>query len=219
MISIKSIPYLSRERELELGKIIQVHGITSSEGIKARNDLVEANLKFVLKIAPEYCRSGNPDLLEDLIQEGFCGLIKAAEKYDYNKGFKFLTYAIWWVRQYIIQFLNQNQKIEVDLDAPITEECDKSFLEFLEDVNTSTDYELWQAVQTTDINVCLGRTLTDKENLIVRLYFGLDSDRFTLEQIGMIFNVTRERIRQIKKRALSKLKQRHNRTLKPHLNN
>ena len=250
---IGRVPLLRPEDEPEIAKRIE-------EGDKeARDILISSNLRLVVSIAKKYVGRGM--LFLDLIQEGNMGLVKAVEKFDYRKGFKFSTYATWWIRQaitraiadqartiripvHMVETINKLSRIqrqlvqELDrdptpeeiaarmditvervreiqqiaqvpksLETPIGEEDDSHLGEFIPDENTAApDEEASKAMLRKEIEEILG-TLTDREQQVIRLRFGLDNgQQQTLEQVGKEFNVTRERIRQIEAKALRKLK-------------
>ncbi len=250
---IGRVPLLSSEEEIELAKRIQ-------EGDReAKKRLAEANLRLVVSIAKRYGGRGMSFL--DLIQEGNLGLIKAVEKFDYTKGFKFSTYATWWIRQSITRaiadqartiripvhmvetitkvkkasstLLHQNgrdptaeeiaEELDmpvdkfreimriaqdpVSLETPIGEEEDSHLGDFIPDDNAPEPTEAAsQVLLKEQINQVLG-TLTEREEKVLRLRFGLEDGRSrTLEEVGQMFNVTRERIRQIEAKALRKLR-------------
>jgi RNA polymerase primary sigma factor len=250
---IGSIPLLSGEEEIELAKRIE-------QGDEdAKQKLAESNLRLVVSIAKRYVGRGMSFL--DLIQEGNLGLIKAAEKFDYRKGYKFSTYATWWIRQaitraiadqartiripvHMVETINKiiraqralTQKLgrepspqeiakevnmpadkvrevlkisqePVSLETPIGEEEDSHLGDFIPDDNEPVPAEAAEyAVLKEQLNEVLD-TLTDREQKVLRLRFGLDDGRArTLEEVGKEFNVTRERIRQIEAKALRKLR-------------
>jgi RNA polymerase primary sigma factor len=250
---IGRVPLLSAEEEIELAKRIE----QGDEEAKRR--LAEANLRLVVSIAKRYVGRGM--LFLDLIQEGNMGLIKAVEKFDYEKGYKFSTYATWWIRQaitraiadqartiripvHMVETINKLIRVQrqllqdfgreptpeevaqemeltpdkvreilkiaqepVSLETPIGEEDDSHLGDFIEDQEAlapsdAAAYELLKE-QLEDVL----DTLTDREENVLRLRFGLDDGRTrTLEEVGKVFGVTRERIRQIEAKALRKLR-------------
>ena len=250
---IGRVPLLSAEDEIELAKRIE----QGDEEAKRR--LAEANLRLVVSIAKRYVGRGM--LFLDLIQEGNMGLIKAVEKFDYDKGFKFSTYATWWIRQaitraiadqartiripvHMVETINKLVRVSrqllqelgreptpeeiakemdmsvekvreimkiaqepVSLETPIGEEDDSHLGDFIEDQDAlapsdAAAYELLKE-QLEDVL----DTLTEREENVLRLRFGLDDGRTrTLEEVGKVFGVTRERIRQIEAKALRKLR-------------
>ena len=250
---IGKIPLLSMEEEIELAKSMEL----GSED--ARKRLAESNLRLVVSIAKRYVGRGMQFL--DLIQEGNLGLIKAVEKFDYTKGYKFSTYATWWIRQAItraiadqartiripvhmvetinrlvrtsrqlLQELGREPTTEevaaradlpvervseimkmaqepVSLETPIGEEEDSHLGDFIQDDNVMVpqDAAAFTLLHEQLMEVLL--TLTEREQKVLRLRFGLDDGRpRTLEEVGKQFNVTRERIRQIEAKALRKLR-------------
>ncbi|MCI7261630.1 MAG: RNA polymerase sigma factor RpoD [Clostridium sp.] len=250
---IGKVPLLTPEEEVELAKRMEL----GDESAKKR--LAEANLRLVVSIAKRYVGRGMQFL--DLIQEGNLGLIKAVEKYDYSKGFKFSTYATWWIRQAItraiadqartiripvhmvetinrlirtsrqlLQELGREPQPEeiaermdlpvdrvreimkisqdpVSLETPIGEEEDSHLGDFIQDdhVEVPADAATYTLLHEQLMEVL--KTLTEREQKVLRLRFGLDDGRpRTLEEVGKEFNVTRERIRQIEAKALRKLR-------------
>ena len=247
------VPLLSNEEEKELAIAVE------NGDLEAKQRLAEANLRLVVSIAKRYVGRGMQFL--DLIQEGNMGLMKAVDKFDYSKGFKFSTYATWWIRQAItraiadqartiripvhmvetinklvreqrnlLQELGQDPTPEqiaermgmtpdkvreilkiaqepVSLETTIGEEDDSHLGDFIEDevIENPVDYTT-RVVLREQLDEVLD-TLTDREENVLRLRFGLDDGKMrTLEDVGKVFNVTRERIRQIEAKALRKLR-------------
>ena len=253
---IGKVPLLSADEEIVLAQRIEL-GDES-----AKNRLCEANLRLVVSIAKRYL--GRNMLLLDLIQEGNLGLMKAVEKFDYKKGYKFSTYATWWIRQaitraiadqartiripvHMVETINRLSRVQrqllqeygreatpeeiaeamgenyttekvreiqkiaqepVSLETPIGEEEDSHLGDFIPDDDVPAPQEGAEAIMLKEhINEVL-ESLTDREQKVLRLRFGLDDGRSrTLEEVGSEFNVTRERIRQIESKALRKLRQ------------
>ena len=238
---IGKVPLLSAEEEIELAQRME-------EGDQeAKKRLAEANLRLVVSIAKRYVGRGM--LFLDLIQEGNLGLIKAVEKFDYRKGYKFSTYATWWIRQAITrahmgetinklirvsrQLLQElgreptpeeiaeemNMPVDrvreilkisqepVSLETPIGEEEDSHLGDFIQDDNVPVPSDAAAFTLLKEQLVEVLGTLTEREQKVLRLRFGLDDGRArTLEEVGKEFNVTRERIRQIEAKALRKLR-------------
>jgi RNA polymerase primary sigma factor len=237
---VRKTPLLSPDEEVALAIRIQ-NGDTD-----AINELVNANLRFVIQIAKEYQNQGLP--LDDLISDGNYGLIKAATRFDHTLGFRFISYAVWWIKQSIIQSLNDNARM-VRLPASIINkisvlkkeierfefenEREPIFGEILDENNepielitneiinedgdemidtlTADDEEIF--VVTDKIKDLLNKTLEtldERERNIIQCYYGINTgcEPMTLQVIGEIYNLTKERIRQIKVKALRKL--RHN---------
>ncbi|WP_207640164.1 RNA polymerase sigma factor RpoD [Desulfofundulus thermocisternus] len=250
---IGRIPLLTPEEEIELAKRIE----QGDEEAKRR--LAEANLRLVVSIAKRYVGRGM--LFLDLIQEGNLGLIKAVEKFDYRKGYKFSTYATWWIRQaitraiadqartiripvHMVETINKlirvsrqllqelgreptpeeiakemgisEEKVReimkiaqepVSLETPIGEEEDSHLGDFIEDQDARAPAEEASYTLLREQLEEVLKTLTDREQKVLRLRFGLDDGRArTLEEVGQKFGVTRERIRQIEAKTLRKLR-------------
>ena len=250
---IGKVPLLTAEKELELANRMS-HGDES-----AKKQIVEANLRLVVSIAKRYVNRGMFFL--DLIQEGNLGLMKAADKFDYGKGFKFSTYATWWIRQaitraiadqartiripvHMVETINKVLRVSrqllqemgrepteeeiakemdmpvdkvreilkiaqepVSLEMPIGEEEDSHLGDFIADDNTPApaDAAPYQMLREHLLEVL--HTLTPREEAVLKLRFGLEDGRpRTLEEVGKVFDITRERIRQIEAKALRKLR-------------
>jgi len=221
------VPLLTNEEEQELALAVE------AGDPEAKQRLAEANLRLVVSIAKRYVGRGMQFL--DLIQEGNMGLMKAVDKFDYSKGFKFSTYATWWIRQaitraiadqartiripvHMVETINKLVREQrnllqelgqdpVSLETPIGEEDDSHLGDFIEDevIENPVDYTT-RVVLREQLDEVLD-TLTDREENVLRLRFGLDDGKMrTLEDVGKVFNVTRERIRQIEAKALRKLR-------------
>jgi RNA polymerase primary sigma factor len=250
---ISKYPLLSREDEVDLA--VQIH-VDCEESL---DKLVRSNLRFVVSVAKKYQNQGVS--LSDLINEGNLGLIRAAHKFDETKGIKFISYAVWWIRQAILQALAEQSRIvrvplnragtlhrigkrssalqqelgreptieeiadgmdipkeevaktlaisrsHLSLDAPLTPGEDNKLLDYLpDDQSPGPDDQTFERALSNSIEEVLG-TLKEREAKILRLYFGLDSqEAMTLEEIGGLLGITRERVRQIKEKALARLR-------------
>jgi len=250
---ISQYPLITREDEVDLAKLIR-------QGDEESLDkLVRSNLRFVVSVAKKYQNQGVS--LSDLINEGNLGLIRAAHKFDETKGIKFISYAVWWIRQAILQALAEQSRIvrvplnragtlhrigkrssalqqelgreptveeiaegmdiseeevaktlsisqsHLSLDAPLTPGEDNKLIDYLPDTqNAGPDQETFERALTDSIEEVLS-TLKEREAKILRLYFGLDGQEpMTLEEIGSMMGITRERVRQIKEKALARLR-------------
>lgn len=249
---ISSIDLLTQEEEMELARRIR------QGDQEALNRLVEANLRFVVNVAKQYRNQGIP--LADLINEGNMGLIKAAKRFDETKGFKFISYAVWWIKQSILQVLAEQSRIVrlplnragalykigkasdmlsqkygreatseeiakklelkkdevrdtlkissnyISLDAPYSQGQTNTMGDFIEDdVGLKPDDAVMAQNLAKDILKVL-ETLDSREAEVINLYFGLgNKEPLTLEEIGEKLQITRERVRQIKEKALRRL--------------
>jgi RNA polymerase primary sigma factor len=256
-------PLITSEKEIELAKRIK------KGDQQALEELTRANLRFVVSVAKHYQNQGVP--LKDLVNEGNIGLIKAAKRFDERKGFKFISYAVWWIRQSILQALaeqsrmvrlplnkiNTLQKIKktsksleqenerlptfgeiaeeiqlseeevndtvkksmrhLSLDAPFNDDEEHSLLNVIEHEEApQTDELLMKDALKKEIEKTLS-SLKKREAEVIRLYFGINQEKaYTLEEIGKMLGLTRERIRQIKKKAIFRLRHvSRSRNLKP----
>lgn len=243
---------LTADEEVELAQQIK------KGDRKVLERLTKANLRFVVSVAKQYQNKGLS--LPDLINEGNLGLIKAAEKYDETRGFKFISYAVWWIRQSILQAIAEQSRIvrlplnqvgsvnriarelnkfeqenerkpsveemadridlpeekiaeamkinthHVSMDAPFADGEDNSLLDFLPNTDSpSTDNVLDQESLRTEIGRVLD-VLNDREQKVIKAFFGIGMQEMTLEEIGDKYNLTRERVRQIKEKAIRRLR-------------
>jgi len=250
---ISQYPLIDRDEEVRLAQ-----GIRAGEG-EALDKLVRSNLRFVVSVAKKYQNQGVP--LSDLINEGNLGLIRAAHKFDETKGIKFISYAVWWIRQAILQALAEQSRIvrvplnragalhrigrrsssllqelgreptveeiaddlditedevqrtlaisqsHLSLDAPMTPGEDNRLLDYLPDqYSPGPEDETYDHALKNTVEEALS-SLKERESKILRLYFGLDDQEpMTLEEIGSLMGITRERVRQIKEKALQRLR-------------
>lgn len=266
LLDISRIELLSPEEEVDLAGKIAIGDTAALE------KLVKANLRFVVSVAKQYQNQGLT--LGDLINEGNIGLIKAAKRFDVTRGFKFISYAVWWIRQSILQALAEQARIvrlplnrvgniskfgkalssleqqlerepspeelaeileiaveevketmkisgrHVSMDTPFTPGEDKSLIDVMPSDNSDPDGEMIRDSLCQEVRRALA-TLTPRESDVLSLYFGLGStgnNALTLEEIGAKFCLTRERVRQIKEKAIRRLRQtKRSKSLKPYL--
>lgn len=261
---IKGYPELTREQEIELATRIQ-----NDSDEDALNRLVEANLRFVALIARKYVISGLP--IDDLINEGNIGLMEAAKRFEPDRGVKFITYAVWWIRQAILYAINNKSRMvrlpskqenllqsinrtttalmqelgrhptlrEVSAALEVPEQDVEKLVQFgwpslsletagedkddretgieIPDSRHAAEDQIIQDEFVDDVELLL-TCLTDREIEILKMHFGFDGNTYTLQQIGERFSLTRERIRQIERRAIEKLhRQAVKRNLKEYL--
>ena len=252
---IGKVDLITAEEEIELAQLIKKGGVPA---MRALEKMVKANLRFVVSVAKQYQNQGLS--LGDLINEGNLGLIKAAKRFDETRGFKFISYAVWWIRQSILQALAEQSRIvrlplnrvgalnkigkkfseleqefereptateladelemsiseitetikisgrHLSVDAPFVQGEDNSLLDVLpNEQQPPPDTDLMQESLRTEVKQVL-TTLSEREAEVIKLYFGIDGNSLTLEEIGEKFNLTRERVRQIKEKAIRRLR-------------
>ncbi len=254
---------LTAAEEVQLSRAMKEGGI---KGDKAKARMIKANLRFVVSVAKQYQNQGLS--FNDLINEGNMGLIRAATRFDETKGFKFISYAVWWIRQAILQALAEQSRVvrlplnkigtlnkitktvsilekkfereptseeiakvmdttetevidalkisgrHLSIDAPFNIGDSNRLLDVLKnDSNVPPDFDLYEKSLSKEIKVALS-SLKEREKEVIVLYYGIEQRQsLTLEEIGDILNLTRERVRQIKEKALKRL--RHNTRSKP----
>jgi RNA polymerase primary sigma factor len=262
----KYIQEVSKQKLITADKEVDLAQRIKKGDAAALNELVLANLRFVISVAKQYQNQGLS--LEDLINEGNLGLIKAAQKFDETRGFKFISYAVWWIRQSIsysiaeqsrmvrlpqnlVGLSNKISKIKekfkqeyqrdpsdrelaeeldislekipdllrysghsVSMDAPFTDGEDGTLLDIMSNGDADNpDNELMRESLSEEINRALSK-LTDRERDIIKMSFGIGTQEFTLDEIADKFNLTRERVRQIREKVIRKLKSKKNDLLK-----
>lgn len=235
---IRKIKVMTPDRERQLAERMLSGNVTEDEVKKIHKELLEGNLRFVITVAKQYQNQGLD--FPDLIAEGNLGLMKAIDNFDWSKKLRFISYAVWWVRQSILQSLNENARTirlpvnvvqdlqrakkelerggaelsdkfanlpyTINLDKPLNEEGDT-----LVDILNNPNAELPDAGLSTedtlkDKLISMLDVLDDREKIIIQDYFGLSGSTRTLEDIGNDFTLTKERVRQIKEKALRKLR-------------
>ena len=254
----KYLQEIGKEDLITVGEEVELAQRIRKGDQRALEKLTRANLRFVVSVAKQYQNQGLS--LPDLINEGNLGLIKAAEKFDETRGFKFISYAVWWIRQSILQALAEQSRIvrlplnqvgslnkinkafsrfeqeherrpspeelaetldlpaekvadtlrvsgrHISVDAPFVEGEDNSLLDVLvNDDSPVADKTLINESLSTEVERALA-TLTERERDIIRLFFGINCQEMTLEEIGEKFGLTRERVRQIKEKAIRRLR-------------
>lgn len=252
LIEIGREELISTDEEVELAQRIH-HGDR-----KALDKLTRANLRFVVSVAKQYQNQGLA--LNDLIDEGNLGLIKAAKKFDETRGFKFISYAVWWIRQSILQAISEQSRIvrmplnqvgfqsklakaivnfeqenerrpsvqeladiletdeakvqealgtngkKVSVDAPFQDDDSNSLIDIMTDESApTTDNNMEKESLSADLNAALG-TLSEREQTVLKMLFGIGCNEMTAEEVANSLNLTRERVRQIKERALRRLR-------------
>ena len=252
LVEIGREELISTDEEVELAQRIH-HGDR-----KALDKLTRANLRFVVSVAKQYQNQGLA--LNDLIDEGNLGLIKAAKKFDETRGFKFISYAVWWIRQSILQAISEQSRIvrmplnqvgfqsklakaivnfeqenerrpsvqeladiletdeakvqealgtngkKVSVDAPFQDDDSNSLIHIMTDESApTTDNNMEKESLSADLNAALG-TLSEREQTVLKMLFGIGCNEMTAEEVANSLNLTRERVRQIKERALRRLR-------------
>ena len=251
LVEIGREELISTDEEVELAQRIH-HGDR-----KALDKLTRANLRFVVSVAKQYQNQGLA--LNDLIDEGNLGLIKAAKKFDETRGFKFISYAVWWIRQSILQAISEQSRIvrmplnqvgfqsklakaivnfeqenerrpsvqeladiletdeakvqealgtngkKVSVDAPFQDDDSNSLIDIMTDESAPTDNNMEKESLSADLNAALG-TLSEREQTVLKMLFGIGCNEMTAEEVANSLNLTRERVRQIKERALRRLR-------------
>jgi RNA polymerase primary sigma factor len=235
---IRKIKVMTPERERELALLMNSNEISDARRKQIQQELIEGNLRFVITVAKQYQNQGLD--FPDLIAEGNLGLMKAIQNFDWSKNLRFISYAVWWVKQSILQSLNDNartirlpvnvvqdlhrakKEIEsnggklddrfqnlpsmIDLDMNINEDGD-TLVDIIVNHNADMPDKSFNSGDMLKIKLLsLLHILDDREKVIVEDYFGLSGTPRTLEDIGSDFNLTKERVRQIKEKALRKLR-------------
>lgn len=265
----KYLQEIGREELISVSEEVELAQRIKKEDHAALEKLTKANLRFVVSVAKQYQNQGLS--LPDLINEGNLGLIRAAQKFDETRGFKFISYAVWWIRQSILQALAEQSRIvrlplnqvgslnkitkemsrfeqenerrpsteelaarldmpvdkvsdtiqvsgrHISVDAPFVEGEDNSLLDVLtNDDSPMADASLNQESLSKEVDRAL-RQLYDREREILKMFFGIGCQEMTLEEIGAKFDLTRERVRQIKEKAIRRLKGQKSKLLKSYL--
>jgi RNA polymerase primary sigma factor len=235
---IRKIKVMTPERERELASRILSGNISLVEKCEIERELLMGNLRFVITVAKQYQNQGLE--LADLVAEGNMGLLKAVGKFDWTQQLRFISYAVWWIRQAILQSLNENSRTirlpvnvvqdlqkakkevenngkdlpdkfatlpyTINYDAPLNEEGD-TLLDVIKNPNSENPEDVFSTSQTLrEKLMTILDILDEREKVIIEDYFGLSGTPRTLEDIGGDFNLTKERVRQIKEKALRKLR-------------
>jgi RNA polymerase primary sigma factor len=235
---IRKIKVMTPEREKELSKRFQSNDISDRERGEIQKELLEGNLRFVITVAKHYQNQG-VDFC-DLVAEGNIGLMKAIQNFDWTKNLRFISYAVWWIRQSILQSLNEHSRTiripvnviqdlykekkktektgesidgkfvnlpsTINLEYQINEEGD-TLIDLIENKDSMRPDEVFNSdQQLKDGLVSIMSVLDERERQIVEDYYGISGTPRTLEDIGSDFNLTKERVRQIKEKALRKLR-------------
>ena len=259
LVEIGREELISTDEEVELAQRIHRGG---PDGQAALDRLTRANLRFVVSVAKQYQNQGLT--LNDLIDEGNLGLIKAAQKFDETRGFKFISYAVWWIRQSILQAISEQSRIvrmplnqvgfqskltkaivsfeqeferrpsvgelaelldtdvskvqealgtngkKVSVDAPFAEDDSNCLIDIMTDDSApGTDNQMEKESLSSDLDAAL-KTLSDRERQVLKMLFGIGRNEMTAEEVANTLNLTRERVRQIKERALRRLREADN---------
>jgi RNA polymerase primary sigma factor len=235
---LRKIKVMTPERERELAERMLCNDITEKEKNEIVKELLEGNLRFVITVSKQYQNQGLD--LPDLIAEGNYGLLKAIENFDWSKKLRFISYGVWWIRQSILQSLNENARTirlpvnvvqelhkakkeldksglslpdkfanlpyTIDLDSPLNDEGD-TLMDLVVNPNSQSPDSGLNTEQTVkDKLMTMLNILDEREKIIIEDYFGLSGSTRTLEDIGNDFDLTKERVRQIKEKALRKLR-------------
>jgi RNA polymerase primary sigma factor len=235
---LRKIKVMTPERERELAERMLSNDITEKEKREITKELLEGNLRFVITVSKQYQNQGLD--LPDLIAEGNYGLLKAIENFDWSKKLRFISYGVWWIRQSILQSLNENARTirlpvnvvqelhkakkeldksginlpdkfvnlpyTIDLDSPFNDEGD-TLLDLVVNPNSELpDSNLSTEKTVKEKLLSMLNVLDEREKIIIEDYFGLSGVTRTLEDIGSDFDLTKERVRQIKEKAIRKLR-------------